>query len=114
MSSIETIAVLGAGTMGNGIAHVCARSGFNVQLCDISPAALDRGLATIATNLAREVAKSKLTQQQADQARARITPTTHLASLASSHLIIEAATEKFEVKAQLFRDLDAAVPPETI
>ena len=114
MPTLQTIGVLGAGTMGNGIAHVCARSGFNVLLCDISSAALDRGLATIAANLAREVAKSKLTQQQADDARARITSTTHLSDLASSHLIIEAATEKFEIKAQLFRDLDAAVPPEII
>ena len=72
MPEIKTIAVLGAGTMGNGIAHVCARAGFNVLLCDIQQAFLDRGLSTIEKNLAREVAKDKLTQDQATQARARI------------------------------------------
>ena len=114
MSTIKTIGVLGAGTMGNGIAHVCARSGFDVLLCDVSAPALERGLATITTNLAREVAKAKITQQQADEARARITTTTVPDALYSSHFIIEAATERFEVKAQLFRDLDRATPPETI
>jgi 3-hydroxybutyryl-CoA dehydrogenase len=114
MSTIKTIGVLGAGTMGNGIAHVCARSGFDVLLCDVSAPALERGLATITTNLAREVSKAKITQQQADEARARITTTTVLDALYSSPFIIEAATERFEVKAQLFRDLDRAVPPETI
>ena len=114
MPLIETIGVLGAGTMGNGIAHVCARAGLKVLLCDVSMPALERGLGTITNNLAREVAKSKLTQQQADEARARITRTTVLDALYYSHFVIEAATEKFEVKAQLFRDLDKAVLPETI
>ena len=114
MPLIQTIGVLGAGTMGNGIAHVCARAGLNVILCDVSKPALERGLATITSNLAREISKAKLTQQQADEARARITPSTVLDALYYSHFIIEAATEKFEVKAQLFRDLDKAVLPETI
>jgi 3-hydroxybutyryl-CoA dehydrogenase len=114
MPSIQTIGVLGAGTMGNGIAHVCARAGLNVILCDVSKPALERGLATITSNLAREVAKSKLSQEQADEARARITTTTVLDALVYSHFVIEAATEKFEVKAQLFRDLDKAVFPEAI
>jgi 3-hydroxybutyryl-CoA dehydrogenase len=114
MPAIKIIGVLGAGTMGNGIAHVCARAGLNVVLCDVSMPALERGLATITANLAREVAKAKLTQQQADEARSRITPTTVLDALYYSHLIIEAATEKFEVKAQLFRDLDNTVLPEII
>ncbi len=114
MPLIQTIGVLGAGTMGNGIAHVCARAGLNVLLCDVSKPALERGLATITANLAREVAKAKITRQQADEARARIITTTVLDALYYSHFIIEAATEKFEVKAQLFRDLDKAVLPETI
>jgi 3-hydroxybutyryl-CoA dehydrogenase len=114
MPLIQTIGVLGAGTMGNGIAHVCARAGLNVVLCDVSKPALERGLATITSNLAREVAKAKLTQQQADEARARITLTTVLDTLFYTHFVIEAATEKFEVKAQLFRDLDRAVLPEII
>src|SRR6185437_1248644 len=68
MSEPQTIAVLGAGTMGNGIAHVCARSGFSVVLCDLEQLFLDRALATIEKNLAREVGKEKLTQQQATEA----------------------------------------------
>src|SRR6185437_4857509 len=72
MPEPQTIAVLGAGTMGNGIAHVCARSGCNVLLCDLEQSFLDRGLAAIEKNLAREVSKEKLTRQQADEARACI------------------------------------------
>lgn len=112
--TIKTIGILGAGTMGNGIAHVCARSGFNVLLCDVSQPALDRALDTIQKNLAREVAKARLTQQQADQASTRITPTTALETLAPCTLIIEAATEKFEIKAQIFRDLDRILSPQAI
>jgi len=85
-----------------------------VLLCDVSAPIVERGLATITDNLAREVAKSKLTQQQAEEARARITTTTIVETLSSSHLVIEAATEKFEVKAKLFRALDRMMPPETI
>jgi 3-hydroxybutyryl-CoA dehydrogenase len=114
MSEIKTIAVLGAGTMGNGIAHVCARSGFNVLLCDVQQPFLDRGLATIEKNLAREVAKEKLTQQQADEARSRVTPTLDRESLTACDLAIEAATEKFDIKTALFKDLDRILRPEAI
>jgi 3-hydroxybutyryl-CoA dehydrogenase len=114
MSDTKTIAVLGAGTMGNGIAHVCARSGFNVLLYDIDQTALYRGLDTIRTNFAREVAKEKLTQQQADEARSRITLTTKLEDLASAALSIEAATERFEIKSAVFRDLDRILPADAI
>jgi len=114
MPEPQTIAVLGAGTMGNGIAHVCARSGFHVLLCDLEQAFLDRALATIEKNLAREVSKNKLTQQQVAEARARITTTTDRATLSSCTLAIEAATEKFEIKSTLFRDLDSILPPEAI
>ena len=112
--SIKTVAVLGAGTMGNGIAHVAARSGFQVMLCDLQQAFLDRGLATIEKNLSREVAKQKLTAAQAEQARSRIVPTLDRESLASANFAIEAATEKFEIKTALFRDLDRILPPEAI
>jgi len=112
--SIKTIAILGAGTMGNGIAHVWARSGFNVILYDLQQPFLDRGLATIEKNLAREVAKNKLTQQQADDARARITPTLDREALASCGLAIEAATEKFAIKSEIFRDLDRILPADAI
>jgi 3-hydroxybutyryl-CoA dehydrogenase len=110
----KTLAILGAGTMGNGIAHVCARSGFDVVLYDLQQPFLDRGLATIEKNLAREVAKNKLTQQQADMARARITPTLDREALGSCSLAIEAATEKFAIKSEIFRDLDRILPAGAI
>jgi 3-hydroxybutyryl-CoA dehydrogenase len=112
--STKTIAILGAGTMGNGIAHVCARSGLPVVLYDLQQPFLDRGLATIEKNLAREVAKNKLTQQQADEARARITPTLDRDALGSCSFAIEAATEKFAIKAEIFRDLDRILPAGAI
>jgi 3-hydroxybutyryl-CoA dehydrogenase len=114
MSDTKTIAILGAGTMGNGIAHVCARSGFNVILYDLQQPFLDRGLATIEKNLAREVLKNKLTQQQADDARARIAPTLDREALGSCSLAIEAATEKFVIKSEIFRDLDRILPADAI
>lgn len=114
MNEIRTIAVLGAGTMGNGIAHVGARSGFRILLCDVAQNLLDRGMATIEKNLDREVAKEKLTPQQAEEARARITPTLDREALSTSDFAIEAATERFEVKSALFRDLDRLMRPEVV
>jgi 3-hydroxybutyryl-CoA dehydrogenase len=114
MPESHTIAVLGAGTMGNGIVHVCARSGFNVLLCDLQQSFLDRGIATIEKNLAREVSKEKLTEQQAAEARARITSTNDRERLSICTFAIEAVTEKFEVKSSLFRDLDRILPVEAI
>jgi 3-hydroxybutyryl-CoA dehydrogenase len=110
----QTIGIVGAGTMGNGIAHVCARAGFSVLLFDIAQPILDRGAATIEKNLAREIAKDKLTAQQADEARSRMTLTTKLHDLAQAGLVIEAATEKFAIKAELFRELDRMLPSEAI
>jgi 3-hydroxybutyryl-CoA dehydrogenase len=114
MAEIKTIGIVGAGTMGNGIAHVCARAGLNVILYDLQQAFLDRGLETIEKNLGREVAKDKLTKQQAEEARGRITPTLDFKALGGSGLTIEAATEKFAIKAEIFRDLDRLLPPEAI
>jgi 3-hydroxybutyryl-CoA dehydrogenase len=114
MPDTKTIAILGSGTMGNGIAHVCARSGFNVLLYDIDQSALYRALDTIRTNFAREVAKEKLTQEQADAARSRITLTTRLDDLAPVSLAIEAATERFEIKSAIFRDLDRILQADAI
>jgi 3-hydroxybutyryl-CoA dehydrogenase len=114
MTETKTIAILGAGTMGNGIAHVCARSGFNVLLYDVNQTALYRGLDTIRANFAREVAKQKLTQHQSDEARSRITLTTKLDDLAPASLAIEAATERFEIKAEIFRDLERILPDDAI
>jgi 3-hydroxybutyryl-CoA dehydrogenase len=100
--------------MGSGIAHVCARSGFHVLLYDIEQSFLDRGRGTIEKNLAREVAKNKLTSSQADEAKARITTTLDRNALAVCDLVIEAATERFEVKAELFRDLGRILPANAI
>jgi 3-hydroxybutyryl-CoA dehydrogenase len=112
--NIETIGVIGAGTMGNGIAHVCARSGYNVVLVEVEQRFLDRGLAAITKNLAREVEKGKLAAEARDQALARIRPSLDRKDLASCQLVIEAASEKFEIKQQLFRELDELCPKETI
>ena len=112
--TIQRVGVIGAGTMGNGIAHVFARSGFNVVLCDVEQRFLDRGLATIGKNLDREVAKSKITADDKNAALARITPVVERAKLADCDLIVEAATEKFEIKAEIFRELDRIMKPEVI
>jgi 3-hydroxybutyryl-CoA dehydrogenase len=110
----QTIGIIGAGTMGNGIAHVCARFGFNVLLCDVTQPFLDLGLATIERNLAREVAKAKLSQDDATAALARIAPTTSLEALTPCPLVIEAATEKFEIKSKIFHSLDRLLASEAI
>ena len=112
--SIEVIGVIGAGTMGNGIAHVCAKSGYKVILVEVEQRFLDRGLATITKNLAREVEKGKLSAADRDAALARIQPSLDRKDLAACQLVIEAASEKFEIKQQLFRDLDEICPKETI
>ena len=114
MGEIKKIGVLGAGTMGNGIAHVCARAEFSVLLFDVDQTALYRGLDTIRANFAREVVKEKLTQQQAEDARSRITLTTKMAELAGCDFVIEAATEKLDIKTQIFKDLDKILPKEVI
>jgi 3-hydroxybutyryl-CoA dehydrogenase len=114
MNEIKTIAVLGAGTMGNGIAHVAARANYRVLLCDVAQNLLDRGLSAVEKNLSREVTKEKITRQQADEARAHIAPILDREALAGCDFAIEAATERFEVKTDLFRDLDRILRPEVI
>ena len=114
MMPIQRVGVIGAGTMGNGIAHVFARSGYDVVLCDVEQRFLDRGLDTIGKNLDREVAKNKITAADKAAALGRITPVVDRAKLAECHLIVEAATEKFEIKAEIFRDLDRLMKPEVI
>ncbi len=112
--TIHTVGVVGAGTMGNGIAHVFARHGYSVLLCDVERRFLDRALETIAKNLDREVAKSKLTADESKAALSRIEPTVECAVLASCDFVVEAATEKFDIKADLFRELDQVCRPEVI
>ena len=111
---IQRVGVIGAGTMGNGIAHVFARSGYDVVLCDVEQRFLDRGLDTIGKNLDRDVAKNKITAADKAAALGRITPVVDRAKLAECHLVVEAATEKFDVKAEIFRDLDRMMKPEVI
>jgi len=114
MDEIRTIAVLGAGTMGNGIAHVAARSGYQVFLCDVAQSFLDRGLSAIEKNLGREVSKEKITQLQAEEARARIVPALDREVLSGCDFAIEAATERFEVKREILLDLDRILRPDVI
>ncbi|HET7206426.1 MAG TPA: 3-hydroxybutyryl-CoA dehydrogenase [Terriglobales bacterium] len=111
---IKKVGVLGAGTMGNGIAHVFARCGYQVVLCDVEQRFLDRALQTIGKNLDREAAKNKITADQKSAALARIEPVTDRSKLAGCDFVVEAATEKFEIKAQLFRELDKLCRPEII
>jgi 3-hydroxybutyryl-CoA dehydrogenase len=111
---IKTVGVVGAGTMGNGIAHVFARSGYEVTLCDVDQRFLDRALQTIGKNLEREVAKNKITVGEREAALKRISPTVVRAPLAGCDLIVEAATERFPLKADLFRELDRLCRPQVI
>ena len=111
---IKTVGVLGAGTMGNGIAHVFAKSGFEVLLCDVQQGFLDRALETIGKNLEREVSKSKISASERQGTLQRIRPTTDLASLKGCDFIVEAATEKFAIKQQLFSQLDSLCRAEVI
>jgi 3-hydroxybutyryl-CoA dehydrogenase len=100
--------------MGNGIAHVFARSGYGVTLCDVQQSFLERALATITKNLEREVAKDKITAADKDAALARVQPVTERSKLAECDFVIEAATERFEIKTEIFRDLDRLMRPDVI
>jgi 3-hydroxybutyryl-CoA dehydrogenase len=105
MSGIRTIGVIGAGQMGNGIAHVCALAGFDVLLNDVSPDRLDAGIKTIQTNLDRQVHRQMITKEQRDAAMKRIKPAKSLSEFAHVEFAIEAATEKEKLKKQIFVDL---------
>jgi 3-hydroxybutyryl-CoA dehydrogenase len=114
MNKIRVVGVVGAGTMGNGIAHVFARGGFQVILCEVEQRFLDRGLETIRKNLEREVAKTKLTAADAASALALIRGTLQGSDLGICDFVIEAAPERFELKQELFSTLDAVMKPEVI
>src|SRR3569833_733285 len=103
---IKTVGVIGAGTMGNGIAHVFAKSGFDVVLVEVEQRFLDRGMQTISKNLEREVSKGKLSAEDRDAAVKRIRTVLDRKALADCQLVVEAASEKFEIKSEIFRDLD--------
>lgn len=112
--SIKTIAVLGAGQMGNGITQVAACAGYNVTMVDIEQAYVDRGLASIEKSLAKLVAKERMTQEDADAARSRISTAIDRAECAQCDLVVEAVPEILELKQSIFSELDAICKPETI
>lgn len=111
---IKNVTVVGAGTMGNGIAHVFAQSGFNVVLCDVKQEFLDRALAVISKNMDRQIKKEIITEKDKEAALSRIKPTMELSEAKSSQLVVEAVIEDMELKKELFTKLDGLCPPETI
>ena len=110
----EEVTVVGAGTMGNGIAQTFAAAGSKVVLVDVNEAALAKGLATIEKSLARFVSKEKLTQADADAIRGRITGASSLSAAAKSNLVVEAVVERLDVKKAIFKELDELCGPDVI
>ncbi len=113
-SGIKVFGVIGAGQMGNGIAQVAAASGLDVIMHDIQPEFTQRGLQVIRKNLARALEKGKLTAEALEATCARIRTTTTLADLARADFVVEAATERADLKCAIFRELDAVCPPAAI
>lgn len=112
---IQTITVVGAGTMGNGIAHVFAQSGYDVTLNDIDQKYIDKGLSTIAGNLDRQIKKGTLTPEQKQSTLSRIKTSTNLSQAAShADLVVEAATENKQIKVDVFKTLDGSAPQHAI
>ncbi|MGH9593603.1 MAG: 3-hydroxyacyl-CoA dehydrogenase family protein, partial [Bryobacteraceae bacterium] len=112
--AIKTVAVLGAGTMGNGIAHVFARAGYRVILRDVEQRFLDRGMETIAKNLDREMKKGKLAEADKPAVLARLAPTTDMGALAGADFAVEAVPERLELKLSVLREADALLRPGVI
>ncbi|TVQ86755.1 MAG: 3-hydroxybutyryl-CoA dehydrogenase [Deltaproteobacteria bacterium] len=112
--TIETVAVVGAGQMGNGIAHVAALTGYRVVLQDVADAPLQRALTTIERNLTRQVSKERITAEQATESLGRIRTTTQVADVADAQLIIEAATERVDLKLRIFNQLSDVAAPQAI
>lgn len=115
IESFSKVAVIGAGTMGNGIAHVFAQHGYDVHLIDMSPEALERGLVNIARNMDRQIKKGIITETQKQEALGRVTTSTAITgSVRDRDLVIEAATENIEIKKNIFREMDANAPEHCI
>src|SRR5580765_4226614 len=114
LDSIKTVAVLGAGTMGNGIAHVFARAGYNVILRDVDQRFLDRALDTISKNLDREVKKGKLAESEKPAVLARLKPVMDISAIAPADFVVEAVPEKLEVKRAVLTEADKVIRPEVI
>ena len=113
MAEINTVGVVGAGQMGNGIAHVCALAGYDVILSDVSQAALDAGLVTIEKNLGRQLSRELISMDEMKAAQARVKVTTDLSAFEAADLAIEAATENREIKERIFADLCKVIPSHT-
>jgi len=113
-NSIQTVGIIGSGTMGNGIAQACATSGIRVVMVDIAQAALDKGLATVAGSLDRLIKKEKLTAEGKAQALSLIKASTNYEDLKGAQLVIEAATENEPLKIKILQQLDALLAPEVI
>ncbi|MDZ4295458.1 MAG: 3-hydroxybutyryl-CoA dehydrogenase [Hydrogenophaga sp.] len=114
MSSIQTVGIIGSGTMGNGIAQACAVSGIRVVMVDIAQAAVDKGLATIAGSLDRLIKKEKMTAADKEEALALIQGSTNYDDLKGAQLVIEAATENEGLKVKILQQLDSILAPEVI
>ena len=114
MSKIQTVGVIGAGTMGNGIAQACAVAGIDVVMVDVADAAVKRGVATLTTSLDRLLKKEKIAAADRDAALARIVGTTDYDALKAVDLVIEAATENQELKYKILRQADALARPSAI
>ncbi len=112
--AIKTVGVIGAGTMGNGIAQVFAANGFQVIMQDISEEGVNRGVATIGSSLDRLIKSEKISEADKSATLERIVATTDLGSMANADLVVEAASENFDIKTSVFRDLDAICKPDTI
>jgi 3-hydroxybutyryl-CoA dehydrogenase len=112
--SIQTVGIIGAGTMGNGIAQACAVSGVNVVMVDISDAAVAKGLATVSGSLDRLIKKEKITEADKAAALSRIKTSTRYDDLKVAQLVIEAATENFDLKVKIVKELDGMLAPEAI
>jgi 3-hydroxybutyryl-CoA dehydrogenase len=111
---IKTIGVIGAGQMGNGIAHVAAQSGFDVVLTDIDDEILERAVATISKNLDRQIKKGKVAAEDKEKILGRISTSTELAAHKDAQIVVEAAIENFDIKAEIFRQLDGICGSDTI
>ena len=112
--AISTVGIIGAGTMGNGIAQACAVSGLNVVMVDISDAAVAKGVATVAGSLDRLLKKEKISAADKDAALARIKGSTSYEDLKAADIVIEAATENYDLKVKILKQIDAMVGPEVI
>ncbi|HRE41162.1 MAG TPA: 3-hydroxybutyryl-CoA dehydrogenase [Ignavibacteria bacterium] len=112
--NIKNISVIGSGTMGNGIAHVFAQFGYNVTLIDIKQEFLDKAIKTITGNLDRQIKKGSLTEEQKVTTLGNIKTSVNIADVTESDLVIEAASENFEIKKKIFQDLESNTKPECI